>query len=160
MLRAAQARKADSARVDSVSSAALVGGMVDTAAVAQQRRQDSIAQARTAIQTAVTAAIKRYTDAIQARDFTAARAAFPRVSPQELATWGSVLDKFDLKFVVERPRQIVLSDRNLFADADIVLRVQYIDRATRGVYSTNRLQQHATLTKQGQDWQLDALKER
>ena len=158
--RADSTRKAESARVDSVNSTALVGGMVDTAAVAQQRRQDSIAQAKTAIQTAVTAAIKRYTDAIQAHDFTAARVAFPRVSPQELATWGSVLDKFDLKFVVERPRQIVLSDRNLVADADVVLRVQYIDRPTRSVYSTNRLLRHAILTKQSQSWQLDALKER
>ena len=49
---------------------------------------------------------------------------------------------------------------NLVADLDFMLQVQYIDRATRGVYSTSKLPRHATLTKQGQRWQIETLRDR
>ena len=38
---------------------------------------------------------------------------------------------------------------NLVADLDFMLQVQYIDRATRGVYSTSRLPRHADADQAG-----------
>jgi hypothetical protein len=87
----------------------------------------------------------------------AARAAFPRVQEGELALWQRQLDRYDLRMHVELapPRQVILSDRDLVADADVDLVVQYVDRSTRDVMTTNRLRRHATLLKQRQRWQLD-----
>jgi hypothetical protein len=158
--RADSLRKLDSARADSVGSATLVGGMVDSAKLAEQAK-DSLERMRgRALQAGVVAAIRRYTDAIQRGDLAAARAAFPRVEEAELSRWQTALERYTLRFRVEPPQQIALSDRDLVADTDVALVVQYVDKTTREVISTNRLPRHATLTKQGQRWQLDALKQR
>jgi len=158
--RADSVRKLDSARADSVSSAALVGGMVDSAKLVDDARKDSLNRIKGALQSGVVAAIKRYTDAIQRGDTAAARVAFPRVEEAELSRWQTALTRYNLRFRVESPQQIVLSDRDLVADADVALVVQYVDKTTREVISTNRLPRHATLTKQRQRWQLDLLKPR
>jgi serine/threonine protein kinase len=158
--RVVAARKADSARADSVNAAQLIGGMVDTTKTAEQLRRDSIASARRAIQAGVVAAIKRYTTAVQNRDFDAAKRAFPNVSPQELETWRNAPEKYDLKITVQPPRQVVLSEHDVVAEADVVLQVQYIDRATRAVYTTSRLPRHAKLTREHQSWLLDELRAR
>jgi hypothetical protein len=155
--RADSVRKANSARADSVRSATLLGGMVDTAARAQQLRKDSIANARNAIQAAVLTAIRQYAMAVQSGDTAAARTVFPNVSSRELGSWDNARQKYDLKLAVVQPRQAKMSMNNLVADVDFILQVRYIDRATRGVYNSTVLPRHATLTKQGQRWQLDAL---
>jgi eukaryotic-like serine/threonine-protein kinase len=156
--RADSLRKLDSARTDSVNSAALVGGMVDSGKTAEQARKDSIAKIGAGLRAAVVAAISNYTNALQRGDWDAARAAFPGVSEQELANWRRAFEKYDLKFRVLQPKQVALSDRDLFLDADVVLRVQYIDRATRAPTTTNDLARHATLSKQRQRWQLEVFK--
>jgi hypothetical protein len=158
--RADSTRRADSARVDSVSSSMLVGGMTDSTKTAEQLRKDSLDRIRTTLRAGVVAAITRYTNAIQRGDVAGARAAFPRVPEDELASWQRQLERFDLKIRVEAPREVVLSDRDLVADADVALVVQYVDRTTRDVVSTNRLSRHATLTKQRQRWQLDTFRAR
>jgi hypothetical protein len=154
--------KADSARADSVNNATLVGGMVDSTRLAEEARKDSLAKIASALREGVLAAIRNYTNAIQRGDVAAARAAFPRVPEAELTNWGKQRERYDLRMRVELapPRQVVLSDRDLVADTDVDLVVQYVDRTTRDVVSTTRLPRHATLTKQRQRWQLDALKPR
>ena len=156
--RADSLRKADSARVDSVNSTALVGGMVDSAKLAETARKDSLDKIRNALRDGVLSAIRSYTNAIEKGDIAAARAAFPRVPEAELALWQKQLERNDLRMRVELapPRQVVLSDRDLVADADVDLFVQYVDRTTREVVATNRLRRHATLLRQRQHWQLDA----
>jgi hypothetical protein len=160
------ARRADSlqkvaqARADSVNSAHLVGGMVDTLKSAEQLRADSIATANKALQNAVVSVIRRYATALEKDDKTAARSAFPNATDRDLASWDAAREKFDLKFSVASPSRVRLSMNNLVADLDFMLQVQYIDRTTRGVYSTSKLARHATLTKQGQRWQLEALRDR
>jgi serine/threonine-protein kinase len=156
-LRADSARKLDSARADSVKSAALVGGMVDTSKLAEQARKDSVDKIRNALRDGVLSAIRNYTNAIQKGDIAGARAAFPHVPEAELALWQKQLERNDLRMRVELapPRQVVLSDRDLFADADVDLFVQYVDRTTREVVATNRLRRHAKLSKQRQHWQLE-----
>jgi serine/threonine-protein kinase len=160
--RADSVRKADSARTDSVTSAALVGGMVDSSKLAEQSRKDSLSKIATALREGVVSAIRNYTNAIQKGDVAAARAAFPRVPEAELTNWEKQRERYDLRMRVELapPRQVVLSDRDLVADTDVDLVVQYVDRTTRDVVSTTRLPRHATLTKQRQRWQLDVLKPR
>jgi hypothetical protein len=160
--RADSLRNVDSARTDSVNSAALVGGMVDSSKLAEQARKDSVAKIATALREGVLAAIRSYTNAIQRGDVAAARAAFPRVPEAGLANWEKQRERYDLRMRVDLapPRQVTLSDRDLVADTDVDLVVQYVDRTTRDVVSTTRLQRHATLTKQRQRWQLDVLKPR
>jgi predicted Ser/Thr protein kinase len=156
--RADSVRKVDSARADSVRSATLVGGMVDSGKTAEQARKDSLARIANALRSGVVAAITSYTDAIQRGDFARARAAYPNVTQEELTRWQSLREKYDLRFRVLQPKQVTLSDRDLVADADVVLRVQYIDRTTREPVTTNDLPRHATLTKQRQRWQLDVFR--
>ena len=156
--RADSVRKVDSARADSVNSAALVGGMVDSGKTPEQQRKDSLAKIANDLRAGVVGAITRYTNAIQRGDLAAARAEYPRVPEDELRRWQSALEKYELKLRVERPGKIILSDRDLVADADVALIVQYVDRATKEVISTNRLPRHATLTKQRQRWQLDVFR--
>ncbi len=156
--RADSVRKVDSARADSVNNTALVGGMVDSGKTAEQARKDSLAKIANDLRAGVVAAITRYTNAIQRGDLAAARAEFPRVPEDELKRWQSALEKYELKLRVERPGKIILSDRDLFADADVALIVQYVDRTTKEVISTNRLPRHATLSKQRQRWQLEVFR--
>ena len=80
------------------------------------------------------------------------------MTEEELASWRRAFEKYDLKFRVLQPKQVALSDRDLFLDADVVLRVQYIDRATREPTTTNDLPRHAQLSKQRQRWQLEVFK--
>ena len=157
--RADSVRKADSARTDSVNSAALVGGMVDSNRLAEQTRKDSLARIRSEVRNGVAAAIRIYTNAIQRGDLADARAVFPRVEENELRRWQSALEKYDLKFRVDPPARVTLSMNNLVADADVTLIVTYVDRTTKEA-TTTPLPRHATLTKQGQRWQLDVLKPR
>jgi hypothetical protein len=160
--RADSVRKLDSARVDSVNSSALVGGMVDSTKLADQARKDSLDKIRNALRDGVLSAIRRYTNAIQKGDIAAARTAFPRVPENELALWQRQLERSDVRIRVELapPRQVVLSTNDLIADANIDLVVQLVDRTTRDVLTTNRLPRHATLTRQGQRWELDSFKPR
>jgi eukaryotic-like serine/threonine-protein kinase len=81
--RADSLRKLDSARADSVNSAALVGGMVDSAKLADVARKDSIDKIRNAVRDGVLSAIRSYTNAIQRGDIASARLAFPRVPENE-----------------------------------------------------------------------------
>jgi hypothetical protein len=157
--RADSVRKADSARADSVSSAVLTGGMVDSSKTPEQARKDSLARIKSTLLNGVVAAIRNYTNAIQRGDFAAARSAFPQVEENELARWQSAFQKNEIKIRVESPREVILSMSDLVADADVALIVQYIDRTTREA-TTTRLPRHATLTKQRQRWQLDVLKPR
>ncbi|HKP14546.1 MAG TPA: serine/threonine-protein kinase, partial [Gemmatimonadaceae bacterium] len=157
--RADSTRKVDSARADSVSNAALVGGMVDTSKLAEQAKKDSVANAQRALNSAVATGIRAYTNAIQRGDLAEARVAFPRVDEAELTRWQSALEKYDIRIRVDAPRSVQLSG-GVVADADVTLVVEYIDRTTKAPVSTNRLPRHATLTKQGSRWQLDALKPR
>jgi hypothetical protein len=157
--RADSVRKVDSARADSVSNAALVGGMVDSTKTPEQARKDSIANLGRVLRDGVVAAIRSYTNAIQRGDLSAARAAFPRVPEEELTRWQSALERNEIRIRVEPPRQVILSMSDLVADADVALIVQYVDRTTKE-RTTTRLARHATLTKQRQSWQLDVLKPR
>jgi serine/threonine-protein kinase len=157
--RADSVRKADSARADSVNRATLVGGMVDSARLAEQARNDSVANIANRLRNGVVAAVTRYTSAIQKGDLAAARVAFPRVTPEELTRWQTLLERYDLRFRVVPPQRVDLSDRDLFADADVDIVMESIDRATKE-RTTSRLLRHATLTKQRQSWQLDVLKPR
>jgi hypothetical protein len=158
------ARRADSlsklaqARLD--SSGQLIGSMVDTAKRADSLRRDSIANANRALQNAVVGSVRNYAKALQSGDKAAARAVFPNATDRDLNTWDAARDKYDLKFSVESPSRVRLQMNNLVADLDFMLQVQYIDRATRSVYNTNRLPRHALLTRQGQRWQIDKLSER
>jgi serine/threonine protein kinase len=154
--RADSVRKADSARTDSVTSAALVGGMVDTVKLAEQARRDSLARIRSDVRNGVAAAIRSYTNAIQRGDLASARAAFPRVEENELRRWQNTLEKFDLRLRVEPPAAVTLSMNNLVADADVTILVTQIDRTTKESITTP-LPRHASLTKQGQRWELYAL---
>ena len=157
--RADSVHRADSARADSVSSAVLTGGMVDSSKTPEQARKDSLARIKSTLLNGVVAAIRNYTNAIQRGDFAAARSAFPQVEENELARWQSAFQKNEIKIRVESPREVILSMSDLVADADVALIVQYIDRTTREA-TTTRLPRHATLTKQRQRWQLDVLKPR
>jgi hypothetical protein len=155
--RADSLRKLDSARTDSVNNAKLLGGMVDSSRL----REDSIANAAKALQNAAISAVRRYATALQSGDKTAAREVFPTVTDRELQRWDDAREKFDLRFsVVAPPSKVRLTMNNLVADLDFFLQVQYIDRATRSVYNTNRLARHATLIRQGQRWQIDKLNDR
>ena len=151
--RADSLRRVDSARTDSLS-ATLVGGMVDSARLAEEARKDSVANAQQALRNAVVAGIRSYTDAIQRGDVTGARAAFPRVTEGELAQWERLRQQGDLRILVLPPSSVKLSEGNVVADADVVLEVQSIDRGTKAPMFTNRLPRHAQLTKQGRFWQL------
>ncbi|HUQ79483.1 MAG TPA: protein kinase [Gemmatimonadaceae bacterium] len=157
--RADSARKADSARADSVNQATLVGGMVDSAKLAEQARRDSATNIRNALRSGVVAAITRYTSAIQRGDLAAARAAFPGVPQAELTRWQTLLERYDLRIRVVPPQRVDLSDRDLIVDADVDLLVESIDRTTKE-RTTSRLLRHATLTKQRQSWQLDVFRSR
>jgi serine/threonine protein kinase len=153
------ARRADSlrrllqAQAESASSQQLIGGMVDTARL----RADSIANATKTLQNAVISTVRRYADALQSGDKAAARTVFPNATDRDLSSWDTARGQYDLRFSVASPSRVRFSDHNLIADLDFMLQVQYIDRATRSVYNTNRLPRHATLTKQGQRWQIDKL---
>jgi len=157
--RADSVRKLDSARADSVNSAALVGGMVDSTKLAEQVRKDSIARLRNELRNSVAAAIRSYTNAIQRGDLADARAVFPAVEENELRRWQNALEKNDLKFRVDPPATVSLSMNNLVADADVTVIVTYVDRTTKET-TTTRLPRHATLTRQGQRWQLDSFRAR
>ena len=155
--RADSTRKADSVRAD---SATLIGGMVDSSKLAEQLRRDSLARVTAALQQAVVAAIRSYTNAIQRGDIAAARAAFPRVPEDELKRWEGLLQQYDLRIEVLQPTKVQLSEGNVVADADVILQVQSIDRGTRTPVATNRLPRHAQLTKQGRFWQLEEFRAR
>jgi hypothetical protein len=157
--RADSLRKVDSARTDSVNSASLVGGMVDSNRLAEEARKDSLAKVRNDVRTSVATAIRSYTNAIQRGDLAAARAAFPSVEENELKRWQNTLEKYDLRFRVDPPATVALSLNNLVADADVMIVVTQIDRTTKERITTP-LPRHATLLKQRQRWQLDALKPR
>jgi hypothetical protein len=159
--RADSVRKLDSARADSVSSAALVGGMVDSAKLTEAARKDSVDRIRNALRDGVLSAIRSYTNAIQRGDIASARIAFPRVPENELALWQRQLERYDLRIRVELapPRQVTLSNRDLIADADVALIVTSVDKTTRET-TTTRLPRHATLTRQGQRWELDSFRPR
>jgi serine/threonine-protein kinase len=156
--RADSLRRVEQARADSVNSARLIGGMVDTLKTAEQLRADSIANANKAQQAAILSVVRRYANALQRDDRAAARAEFPSATDRELASWEDARQKFDLKFSVASPSRVRLSLNNLVADLDFLLQVQLIDRTSRGVYSTSRVARHATLTRQGQRWQLQTLR--
>jgi len=158
--RADSLRKVEQARADSVNSAVLIGGMHDTLKTAEQLRADSIANANKALQNAVVAVVRRYATALGNGDKVAAKAVFPRATDRDLQSFDAAREKFDLKVSVASPSKVRLRENNLVADLDFMLQVQYIDRATRGVYSTSRLARHAELTKQGQRWQLEKVSER
>ncbi|HEU4722882.1 MAG TPA: serine/threonine-protein kinase [Gemmatimonadaceae bacterium] len=159
------ARRADSlaalakAQQDSASSATLVGGMTDSTKTPEQLRRDSLERIRRTLGSGVVAAITRYTDAIQKGDFAAARTAYPGVAQEELTRWERLLERNELRFRVVRPQQIALSNRDLFADADVDIVMESIDRTTRE-RTVTRLPRHATLSKQRQSWQLEVLKPR
>jgi serine/threonine protein kinase len=157
--RADSTRQADSARADSLN-ASLVGGMVDSARLAEEARRDSIANAQNALRNAVVAGIRSYTNAIQRGDLAAARQAFPRVSESELAQWQRLLQQGDLRIRVLPPSKVELSEGNVIADADVFLEVQSIDRGTRAPMFTNRLPRHAQLSKQGRSWRLEEFRAR
>jgi hypothetical protein len=153
--RADSVRRDSTARADSVARAQLVGGMVDSAALAEKRRQDSIADAARQITTGVLAAIRRYTSAIQRGDFAAARRAYPSMTEQEQKNWEGALAKFNLRFLVEPPRQVHLSSGDSVANVDVVTSVQYIDKTTKQATSTPKRTRHATLVRQPSGgWQL------
>jgi hypothetical protein len=153
--RADSVRLADSARADS-ARAQLVGGMVDSAALLQQRRQDSLNEAARVLTTGVMAAIRRYTNAIQRGDFAAARAAFPNMPEREQQIWERALTQYNLRFLVEPPRRVALSSNDSVADVDVVVSVQYIDRATKQTTSTPKRTRHATLVRRPNGWELSA----
>jgi hypothetical protein len=129
--------------------------MVDSAALAEKRQQDSIADAARQITTGVLAAIRRYTSAIQRGDFAAARRAYPSMTEQEQKNWEGALAKFNLRFLVEPPRQVHLSSGDSVANVDVVTSVQYIDKTTKQATSTPKRTRHATLVRQPSGgWQL------
>jgi serine/threonine-protein kinase len=152
--RADSARRVDSARADSVAKAQLVGGMVDSSALAEKRRQDSIADAARQITTGVMAAIRRYTNAIQRGDFAAARSANPSMTEQEQRNWEGALAMYNVRFLIEPPRHVHLSSRDSVANVDVVTSVQYIDKTTKQATSTPKRTRHATLARQPNGWQL------
>jgi serine/threonine-protein kinase len=154
--RADSLRKVEQARADSVNNAKLIGGMVDTARL----REDSIANAAKTLKDAVVSVVRNYARALQSGDKAAARSVFPSATDRDLSTWDAARGQYDLRFTVASPSRIRLSETNLIADLDFMLQVEYIDRATRGVYSTSRLPRHAQLSKQGQRWQIEKLRAR
>ena len=154
--RADSVRRVDSARADSVAKAQLVGGMVDSAALAEKRRQDSIADAARQITTGVMAAIRRYTNAIQRGDLAAARKAYPNMTAKDQQEWEGALAKYNLRFLIEPPRQVHLSSHDSVATVDVVTSVQYIDKTTKQATSTPKRTRHATLVRQPTGWQLTA----
>ena len=158
--RADSLRMLDSARMDSVNRATLVGGMVDSVELAAKARRDSAANIRSALRSSVVAAITRYTNAIQRGDFAAARAAFPRVPESELTGWQRTLERYDVRLRVIPPREITLSQSDLVADADVTLEVRLLDKTTKAEISRNLTQRHATLLKQRQSWELDVFRSR
>jgi serine/threonine-protein kinase len=158
--RADSLRKLDSARTDSANSATLVGGMVDTGKLAEEARRDSLVRVQAALKSGVVAAITSYTNAIQRGDVSAARAAFPRVSESELASWERLRQQGDLRIRVLPPSKVELSEGNVVADADVTLEVRSIDPGTKAPLFTNRLPRHAQLTKQGRFWQLEMFRAR
>ena len=158
--RADSLRMLDSARVDSVNQATLIGGMVDSARLAEQARRDSAANIRNTLLRGVVAAVTRYTNAIQRGDFAAARSAFPRVPEDELQRWQTTLERYDVRLRVIPPQQISLTESDLVADAEVTLEVRLLDKTTKAEISRNLTQRHATLTKQRQSWQLDVFRSR
>jgi len=157
-------RRADSlskialARTD--SSGQLIGGMVDTVRRADSLRRDSIANANKTLSNAVVSAVRRYASALQSGNKDAAKAVFPNATDRDLNAWDTARGQYNLRFSVASPSRVRLSENNLIADVDFILQVEYIDRTTRGVYSTSRLPRHAQLSKQGQRWQIEKLNER
>ena len=157
-------RRADSlskialARTD--SSGQLIGGMVDTVRRADSLRRDSIANANKTLSNAVVSAVRRYASALQSGNKDAAKAVFPSATDRDLNAWDTARGQYNLRFSVASPSRVRLSENNLIADVDFILQVEYIDRTTRGVYSTSRLPRHAQLSKQGQRWQIEKLNER
>jgi len=154
--RADSLKKVEQARADSVNNAVLIGGMVDSAKL----RADSVANAAKTLQAAVERVVKNYARALQSGDKAAARAVFPSATDRDLNAWDSAREKYQLQFKVASPSKVRLNENNVIADLDFVLEVAYIDRTTKGVYSTSRLPRHAQLSKQRQGWQIETLRER
>jgi len=154
--RADSLRTLEQARADSVKNAVLIGGMVDSA----KMRADSVANAAKTLQSAVVSVVRNYARALQSGDKAAARSVFPSATDRDVNAWDAARGQYDLRFSVEAPGKVRLSMNNLVADVDFMLQVKYIDRATKSVYNTNRLPRHATLTRQGQRWQIETVRER
>jgi serine/threonine-protein kinase len=154
--RADSLAKLEQARAESASASIVGGGMRDSA----KMREDSIANAAKTLQSAVVAVVRSYAKALQSGEKAVARTIFPNATDRDLNAWDTAREKYDLKFSVVSPSRVRLSENNVIADLDFVLEVQYIDRATRGVYSTSRLPRHAQLSKQRQRWQIETLRER
>jgi predicted RecB family nuclease len=131
--------------------------MVDSAALLKKRQTDSLANAKAAIVGGVMGALTRYYNAVQQGSTSRAREAYPNMSERELQYWQKYLESNDLKIVVERPSNIILSSGDSVADADYVLRVRYTDKSTKSSTTSPRLHRHATLARQGTRWQLTAL---
>jgi serine/threonine-protein kinase len=134
--------------------------MVDSAALVKKRQADSLANVKAALIGGVSSAITRYTNAVQQGDMAKAVEAYPNMSEREKTYWNNYLEHNELKIIVERPSNVVLSNRDSVADADVVLRVRYTDKTTKSVATSPRLHRHATLARQGTRWQLTSLAER
>jgi hypothetical protein len=145
------------AKADSLLAVTSAVPMVDSVALLKKRQTDSLANVRSANIAGVTRAITSYTNAIQRGDMTAAHDAFPTMTEREQQYWQNYLNDNELKIVLERPRNIILSSRDSTADADIVLRVRYTNKSTKSTTTSPRLRRHAVLARQGTGWQLKEL---
>jgi predicted Ser/Thr protein kinase len=155
--RAAVVRDSLQRVADSVNAVTSPIAMVDSAALLKKRQTDSLANAKAAIVGGVMGALTRYYNAVQQGDMTRARDAYANMSEREQQYWQKYLECCDLKIVVERPSNIILSSGDSVADADVVLRVRYTDKSTKSSTTSPRLHRHATLARQGTRWQLTAL---
>jgi len=146
-------RKADSVALANTSAVA----MVDTAALRAKNFADSVTNARRALTAGLVGGITRFTNALQQGDLARARAAFPNLPTAEQTQWQNALEKYNLKIRVEPPSNIQLSGHDSVASVNVVLRVQYIDKNTKGTIALPPSRRRATLVRQGTGWQLTAL---
>ena len=146
-------------RADSLLQAStLPVPMVDSAAMLAKLKADSTANARRALTSGLLGGITRFTNALQQGDLTRARDAFPNLPASEQTQWQNALEKYNLKIRVEnRSSRIELSNHDSVANLNVVLRVQYIDKNTKGTISLPPSRRRATLVRQGTGWQLTGL---
>ena len=133
--------------------------MVDSVRLARKRQADSLNNANRAISDRLLGAVTRYYNAIQQGDLPRAREAYPNMSERDQQYWLSNLERYDLRIIVEPPRNIILSgpDKTV-ADVELVLRVRYTDKSTKSSTTSPPLRRQATLSKQAPTrWQLTSL---
>lgn len=134
--------------------------VVDSTAIklrlAQRQRDDSLARAAEAVPATVKTAISRYAHAIESGQVGELRKAYPAMTDDQQKVWEKNV------FAIATGIQVQVtygpsSQDGDSAEADFTLHVTYNYNSSRG--STPPLQQHATLKRVGEEWQIISIRD-